>query len=421
MAKGKGGGRPIRVGVVGVGRGRTFMKQAPHAGMELVAVCDRWEEKLRQCAREWRVAGYVDYAEFLSHDMDGVVLANYFHEHAPFAIQALQAGKHVMSECAACNTLAEGVELCRTVEKTGLIYMFAENYPYTAPNQELARLYRAGEIGEVIYAEGEYIHPMSPEQRAAISPGLGHWRNRCPSTYYCTHSLAPLMAITDTMPVAVNALAMPRPASDTRPWLYRNSDAGSVTLCRMDNGAVFRLVHGGMPGHSIWYRVHGVRGLIETVRGQGYWGPGTVRIAHEEYDLQDGQEREWVYRPEFPDWARQAADAGHGGGDFFTNHYFAEAVRTDEPPYLDVYRAVAMSCVGVLAWKSALANGAPLEMPDFRSEASRAPFAEDRWSPWSCQDGPERPPFLLRGQPEINPQGLALAQSVWKKNGYDGE
>ena len=102
--------------------------------------------------------------------MDAVVLANYFHEHAPFAIKALKAGKHVMSECAACSTLAEGVELCRTVEQTGKLYMLAENYPFTAFNLELARLYKQGEIGRVLYAEGEYIHPGSFDW-ASDAPG----------------------------------------------------------------------------------------------------------------------------------------------------------------------------------------------------------------------------------------------------------
>ena len=38
---------PIRVGVVGVGRGQTFMRQAPYAHMQLVAICDTWEDRLR--------------------------------------------------------------------------------------------------------------------------------------------------------------------------------------------------------------------------------------------------------------------------------------------------------------------------------------------------------------------------------------
>jgi predicted dehydrogenase len=38
------------------------------------------------------VAVYTDYDRFLEHDMDAVVLANYFHQHAPFAIGRWSAG-----------------------------------------------------------------------------------------------------------------------------------------------------------------------------------------------------------------------------------------------------------------------------------------------------------------------------------------
>ena len=115
--------RPIRVGVVGVGRGQTFMRQAPAAGMELAAICDTWKERLEAVGRELGVATYTDYGRFLEHDMDAVVTANYFHEHALFAIRALRAGKHVLSETSACKTLAEGVALCRDVERRFLHHL----------------------------------------------------------------------------------------------------------------------------------------------------------------------------------------------------------------------------------------------------------------------------------------------------------
>ncbi|MBS3763892.1 MAG: Gfo/Idh/MocA family oxidoreductase, partial [Planctomycetes bacterium] len=124
----------IKVGVVGVGRGRTFIHSARRVGMELVAICDTWEEKLEEVGKNLDVETHTDYDRFLEHEMDAVVLANYFHEHAPFAVRALESGRHVMSECAACHTLAQGVQLARTVEDTGKIYMLAENYPYMAPN-----------------------------------------------------------------------------------------------------------------------------------------------------------------------------------------------------------------------------------------------------------------------------------------------
>ena len=224
--------RPIRVGVVGVGRGKSFAESASDAvGMELVALCDTWEERLRQLAGDLSVAAYTDYDEFLTHDMDAVVLANYFNEHAPFAIKALHAGRHVMSETASNGTLAEGVALCRAVEETGMIYMLAENYPYTVFNQEMRRLYGEGEIGAVTYAEGEYNHPMSRDASLRLSPGFDHWRSWIPSTYYCTHALAPLVYITDTRPVSVNAQAIARPE---RTLTLRRGDPGSVILCRMD-------------------------------------------------------------------------------------------------------------------------------------------------------------------------------------------
>ena len=412
--------KTIRVGVIGVGRGQTFMTEAPMVGMKLVAICDTWEERLQEAGKQYGVATYTDYDRFLEHDMDAVITANYFHQHAPFAIKALNAGKHVMSECAACSTMAEGVELCRAVEKSGKIYMFAENYPYTAPNQELARLYKKGEIGEVMYAEGEYNHPGPVEWIAEISPGINHWRNRLPATAYCTHALAPLMNITDTMPLSVNALAIPRPNSDTQPFLRKGMDAGAVILCRMDNGAVFRLFGVMVPGHSIWYRLHGARGLMEHQRGPGYWGPGQVRIVHDPWDMKPGEVAEKTYLPDFPAWAKKASKAGHGGGDYFTNYHFAEAIRTGVQPYLDVYRGVAMSCVGILGWKSVLENGAPFAMPDFKDEAARKPFENDHWSSFNLDD-PNHPPFASRGEPEINPAGLELAQKAWKKMGYTGE
>lgn len=208
------------------------------------------------------------------------------------------AGKHVMSETAANTTFAEGVALCRAVEESGLVYMLAENYAYTTFSQEMHRLYRDGEIGEVTYAEGEYNHPMPAEQQIRLAPGANHWRNWIPSTYYCTHALAPLMYITDCMPRSVNALSIAR--SDITARTTRRSDRGSVMLCRMDNGSVFRIFGIVLPGHSNWYRVHGTGGAMELTRGTGYFGPGRVRVWHEEWQRPGGQPCERVYLPDWP-------------------------------------------------------------------------------------------------------------------------
>lgn len=413
----------IRVGVVGVGRGESFARGATElVGMKLVAICDTWEEHLNEVGKQYDVATYTDFEKFLEHDMDAVVLANYFHEHAPFALRALEAGFHVMTETSCNATLAEGVALCRAVEKSGKTFMLAENYPYTAFNMEMRRVYRTGEIGEVTYAEGEYNHPMSPDARIRISPGEKHWRNYLPSTYYCTHALAPLMYITDTMPVKVNGLSIARPSVDTD--TARVADPGSVILCRMNNGAVFRIFGLLLPGHSGWYRVHGDKGAMEVVRGHGYFGTGRVRVWHEEWDREDTSiplDRNYV--PDWPDHGDLARKAGHGGGDFWTNFEFANAIREGGQPFLDVYRGVAMSSVGILAWKSALEDGAPFEVPDFRDEQSRKAYENDHWSPWPKDKDkqPNQPPPSIRGFVAPSERGLARAKQVWAEMGYKGE
>ncbi len=410
-------GSKIRVGVIGVGRGQSFARSATATvGMELVAICDQWEEKLKEVGQQYGVTTYTDYDKFLEHEMDAVILANYFHQHAPFAIKALKAGKHVMSETAANKTLAEGVALCRAVEATGKIYMFAENYPFTAFNQEMARLYRTGEIGRVTYAEGEYNHPMASDDILRISPGSKHWRNWIPSTYYCTHALAPLMCITDTMPVSVNALAIAFPEFSA--GLARQNDPGSVILCRMDNGAVFRIFGLTLPGHSNWYRVHGTHGAMEITRGPGYYGPGQVRVWHDEWDCPPDVPRERTYLPDWPEHGELARKAGHGGGDFWTSFHFANAIRSGEQPYLNVYRGVTMSSVGILAWKSALEEGRPFAVPDFRDEASRKAVENDHWSPWPEDAGPGQPPTSLLGEIAPAPGALEYARKVWAGVGY---
>ena len=406
--------KQIRVGVVGVRRGESFIKGATEAvGMRLAAICDVWEERLEAAGRTYGVATFTDYDAFLGCGLDAVILANYFHEHAPFAVRALEAGKHVLSETAANGTLADGVALCRAVERSGRIYMLAENYCYTLFSQEMRRLYRTGEIGRVTYAEGEYNHPMAPEARLRLAPGENHWRNWIPSTYYCTHALAPLVYITGSLPRVVNGLSIAAP--EIEDGSVRRGDAGSVILCRTDDGAVFRIFGLTLPGHSNWYRVHGTGGAMEIARGAGYFGPGQVRVWHEDWNQWPGQPLERSYRPEWPEHGELAERAGHGGGDFWTNFHFTRAIRSGEPPFLDVYRAVAMSSVGILAWRSALQEGQPVEVPDFSDEAQRVRCQDDTWSPWPGGD-PRAPSSILAAR-EPTPEAMARARRIWEEMG----
>ena len=408
----------IRVGVVGVRRGKGFAAGAgPHLGLELVALCDTWEERLKSVGDELNVATYTDYDRFLEHDMDAVVLANYFHEHAPFAVKALNAGKHVMSETSACFTLAQGVELIDTVEKTGLTYMFAENYPYMVFNQEMRRIFESGTMGQFVYGEGEYVHPMDADSMNRLSPGVNHWRNWIPATYYCTHALAPIMFITDTRPVKVNGFVMTRKEDDpVAARSPRRNDAASMIALRMDNGAVVKLLQVGLRGHGVWVRVHCSRGQMENLR---HGNTRELRVRREAYHEEGVEPEDVIYKPDFPVHKELADKAGHGGGDFFMNYHFAEAIRTGEPPFLDVYRGVAMSIVGILAYRSALSDSNTLDVPDFRDRTVRDAYADDHWNPDPTRRTADDPWPSVTGDVEIPDERLEDARRIWREIGYE--
>lgn len=410
----------IRLGVVGTGRGKAFMNPAECTGFKLAAICDRCQEKLDLCKKKYDKDGtlrtFTDYDEMLaSGTIDAVVLANYFNEHEAFAVKALRAGIHVMSECAAINTLAEGVELCRTVEETGKIYMIAENYPFTKPRLEMKRLYEAGELGQMLYGESEYAHPMSNTETYNISPGEYHWRNQIPATYYCTHAIGPLMYITDSMPVKVNGFVGKLKDQSYRGDEYRQQDPVGIIISQMDNGAVVRTMQGPVRVHSGITTIHGTMGGASIDRETG-----NLTVWHENSNKGD-QPTMRTYAPDWPEYGDLASKAGHGGGDFWTLFYFGKAIRDNEQPWLNVYRACAMSSIGILAWKSACEDGKTFDVPDFANEEERKKYENDNWTPFLKEgESPDgKPPRTLSGwKPTEEAHRKAL--EVWEKRHYWG-
>jgi predicted dehydrogenase len=370
--------RAVRVGVLGLRRGAALARLAQQAGMQVVAVCER-DGRRRQAAAASGAAAYRDVEPFLDHAMDAVVLVNDFDEHAPVAINALERGLSVLSETAACRTVAEGVALVEAAERSRGIYMFAENYPYMPFTREMRRRYEAGDIGEVRYAEAEYLD--EPADLMAMVTDRTHWRARTPATYYCTHSLAPVAAITGTRLVQVSGFVAPTagdPAALERARQGRGWAA--LLVVRLDNGAVFKSLHGFLEGsQQAWVRIHGDRGLMENLR-QG--DTRTLRVA---WDVKDGEEwrrGEEVYLPWPPEFPATDADPmGDGVAETLMLRDFARAVRNQSVPDQDVYFGVELSITGIQAMRSSLAGSLPVEVPDLRHLDVRRAYAADDWFP----------------------------------------
>lgn len=384
--------KPIKLGVIGARRGLSFARSAVNGksqGLELSCICDFSDIKIENAAREFNVDFYTDFDEMLKSDIDAVILANFFHEHAPFAIKAMKSGRHVMSETIPAGTMAEAVELCETVEKTGMTYMFAENYPFTKMGMAMKKEYESGTIGKSIYAEGEYMHPFDAEGFFGICPFEEHWRNYVPSTYYSTHSLAPLMFMTGAKPVRVNALSV---ANDKlSEGTSRKNDPLAVMLCTMSDGSVFRITGwGNAGGHSIWYRIVGEKGTLEAPRPYdgGYFGNGQLSILLNEHEKDLSLNKVSSYKPEWPKGDENAQKFGHGGGDYFMNKNFVDAIESGcQPRHFNVYDGAAMSAVAILGWRSALNGGIPIAIPDFRDVEARNKFKDDHATPFPNDKG----------------------------------
>lgn len=379
--------KKLNIGVFGGGRGRAMIKvllKHPHA--RLTAVCDKYEpllDKVRERAAEvgCEVACYNDFEDFINHpELDAVVLANYATEHATYAIRCLKAGKHVLSEVLPAQTMAQAVELIEAVEQTGLVYSYAENYCYMRDSFEMRRRYEAGEIGDVTYAEGYYVHDCSSIWHEITYGERNHWRNMMYCTFYCTHSIGPLMTITGLRPKSVVGFEIP--TLDT--MLERGRRGGSgLEVITMENGAVFKSCHGSLkrePG-LVHFAVYGQRGCMES----GHDNNSKFNIYKEGDTVGKG---EWErYEPD-SDVARDdrvaSGVATHGGSDFYPTHCFIEKIlgKEDGKYCIDVYTALDMSMCGIFAYRSILNGNVAMQIPNLRNRDEREAWRYDN----ACTD-----------------------------------
>ena len=386
---------PIKIGVFGAGRGADLAGNFIALGCEITAICDFDDVRLNNAAK--RIGGnavlYRDFDEFIEHDMDAVILANFFHEHAPYAIRCMEKGIHVFSECISNGTMAEGVELIRASEKhPDVVYFLAENYPQMMFNREMQRIAKGGTLGKIIYAEGEYNHPGPPGDLGFMhvyNYFSKHWRNYCSATYYITHSLGPVMCATGATPRVVTAFGSFAPLEGDYPFAGHSGDRAAIITMQNDDGSIFRVTGcASFGGHHNAYRICGTEGQIENLRGMG----NKVMLRYNGWSKPEGSEEVNCYEPGWNDPDEQKIiESGHGGADYITARMFLDCIREGKQPQhpFHVHSAVAMSSVAILAHRSMLEGGKPYEIPDFHTEEARKQYENDRLTVFLGADGKE--------------------------------
>ena len=384
--------KKIKVGIFGVGRGMDLAKDFMLLGADIAAICDFNKERLEAAAKKVGkdAAVYSDFDSFIEHDLDAVVLANYFHEHAPFAIKCFEKGIHVFSECISNGTMAEGIELLKTFEKSNSIYMLAENYPQMIFNREMKRVCDSGTLGKILYAEGEYNHPGDPNDiqfKRIYNYFPEHWRNFLPGSYYITHSLGPVMWATGATPKKVTSFAAFAPIEGDVPTASFSGDRVSIVTTQNDDGSIFRITGcAAFGGHHNAYRICGTEGQIENLRGMG----NKVMLRYNGWSKPEGMDEVNLYEPKWNDPDEEIfKTSGHGGGDYLTARVFLDCIKKGKQPEhpFDIYSAINMSSVAILAHRSMLEGGKPYDIPDFTKEEDCKLYENDRLSPFYGVDG----------------------------------
>ncbi len=341
--------RRIRVGLVGYGVSRfaaAFGFQ-DHPNVEVVAASDLIPERCAALARAVRCnKTYPSLEELIKDDrIEAVFVATDAPSHARHCIEVLKHGKHVASAVPAVfGSLEDAERLFDAVRKSGLKYMMFETSYFHEDLFAMRQIYKAGGMGKLVYAEGEYFHYMEEP----IDSYKG-WRVGLPPQWYPTHSNAYYIGVTGGSFTRVSCIGMPSRIKHLQPANnpYKNHFGSEIALFRTSEGGTARM--------AVSWDTPGYEGEMGRIRGQrgSFYG----KFAGQEKVLPV------TTRPPLPP---RVEPGGHGGSHGYLMDEFVAAILQDRKPLVDVAQALNMTVAGIVAHQSALKDGALMKIPQYR-------------------------------------------------------
>ena len=163
--------KKIRVGIVGVGSiGRLHAEKLVEAGAEVAAVCDIRPDRLAFIAKTFNVANaFEDYHDLVKlADLDAVTVGVPNYLHAPVALSALNAGKHVLCEKPMAMSVAQCKQMVAAARKNRRHLQIGFSTRYHGEAKLARHLVDAGKLGHVYHA---VVHAI---RRRGV-PGRGGW------------------------------------------------------------------------------------------------------------------------------------------------------------------------------------------------------------------------------------------------------
>jgi predicted dehydrogenase len=342
--------RKLRMGIVGYGVckfGAVWGFQN-HPNVEVVAVSDLIPERCAGLAKAVRCEKtYPSLEELVKDDkIEAVFVATDAPNHAKHCMEVLKHGKHVGTAVPAVfGSLEEADQLFEAVRKSGLKFMMFETSCFHEDLHAMRQLFQAGQLGRIVYAEGEYFHYM--EQPIDSYKG---WRIGLPPQWYPTHSNAYYVGVTGGSFTEVSCMGIPSRIPHLQPANnpYKNPFGTEIALFRTSEGGMARMgVSWDTPTNE------GEMGRIRGDKGSVYFGAYRGLV----------EAKVNIKRPPLPPGV---AAGGHGGSHGYLMNEFVTAILQDRKPLVDVAMALNMTVSGIVAHQSALKGGELLKIPQFK-------------------------------------------------------
>ena len=404
--------KTVRVGFVGLGmRGPSaVIRFCQIPGVEIVALCDYEEKRAEAQQVHLRNAGLAPAAIYSGEkgyeelckrpDIDVVYIATDWNHHFPVAKCAMENGKHAAIEVPSAMNLEQCWDLINLSETTRMHCFILENCCYDDYEMKSLLMAQDGVFGEVIRAEGAYIHELSefwkyywkdPNDNDVDNL---HWRmkynmeNR--GDVYATHGLGPVAQCMDihrgdrfTTLIAMDTESFAgkdwvKKHTGKEPKSFLNGDH-TTTLMRTAKGKVVEIQHNVMTPqpYNRLFKLTGTKGYATkypteefAIAGDALKGTDAPKMdninAHGFLNAEQKKALMEKYRhPILEKYAEKGRHLGHGGMDYVMDSRLVYCLQHGLPLDMDVYDMAEWCALAELGAISMDNNCAAVTFPDF--------------------------------------------------------
>lgn len=258
---------PINVGLIGLGNsGWYYHAQATlenSSDFRISAVNGRRPASTQAGAQRFSAHGHNDWHDLVADDtVDLVVVATPHDLHAPMAIEAMNAGKHVVVEKPMAITRVECDAMITAAQRNGRVLSVFHNRRWEPSFQIITEMMKAGELGEVWRTETRRMHRGKYAVAGSDSPHTGSepatWAHTGNHGGGVTYLIAPHLIdhqlLLHGAPSSVSAIMHRYPNDDVEHYLDLNMDFGHAQA-RIE---LFREIPFDLPKWSVF----GSRGTV---------------------------------------------------------------------------------------------------------------------------------------------------------------